>query len=95
MSASGPSGPLVLSSTDLFRNKFLKKILSATFTGCQMVWTPIKTDSVEPDLCPNCLQRLSSDDKSCRWQGKSKPCKIVKKLLVYIRSSDASKYQDS
>ena len=26
--------------------------------------------SVGPDLGPNCLQRLSADDKSSRWQGK-------------------------
>ena len=28
-------------------------------------------DSVNPDLGPNCLQRLSADDKSCGYQGKS------------------------
>ena len=27
--------------------------------------------SVSPDLGPNCLERLSADDKSCSWQGKS------------------------
>ena len=27
--------------------------------------------SVGPDLSPNCLQRLSEDDKSCSWQGNS------------------------
>ena len=27
--------------------------------------------SVGPDLGPNCLQRLSADDKSCRQQRKS------------------------
>ena len=27
--------------------------------------------SVSPDLGPNCLQRLSTDDKSCHKQGKS------------------------
>ena len=26
--------------------------------------------SVGPDLHPNCLQRLSADDKISRWQGK-------------------------
>ena len=26
---------------------------------------------VGPDLGPNCLQRLSADNKSCLWQGKS------------------------
>ena len=27
--------------------------------------------SVGPDLGPNCLQRLATDDKRCRSQGKS------------------------
>ena len=27
--------------------------------------------SVGPDLGPNCLQRISADDKSRHWQGKS------------------------
>ena len=27
--------------------------------------------SVGPDLGPNCLQRLSADDKGRRWQGTS------------------------
>ena len=26
---------------------------------------------VGPNLGPNCLQRLSADDKICRWQAKS------------------------
>ena len=26
---------------------------------------------VGPDLGPKCLQKLSADGKSCRWQGKS------------------------
>ena len=26
--------------------------------------------SVGPDLDPNCLQKLSADDRSGRWQGK-------------------------
>ena len=32
-----------------------------------MVWSQIKIDSVGPDLGPICLQRLSADDKSCRY----------------------------
>ena len=37
--------------------------------------------SVGPDLGPNCLQRSSADDKSCRYQGKS----LYDHLLVYCQ----------
>ena len=34
---------------------------------CQTVWTPIGPEqNVGPDLGPNCLQRLSADDMSCK-----------------------------
>ena len=36
-----------------------KKILSGTLSEYQIAWIQIS-----PDLCPNCLQRLSADDKS-------------------------------
>ena len=30
--------------------------------------------SVSPDLGPNCLQRLSADNKSCNYEEKLKGC---------------------
>ena len=58
MSASGPSGPLVsisIFSENSFRNTF------RVSNGCD---PDQNRDSVGPDLGPNCLQRLSADDKS-------------------------------
>ena len=49
MSASGPSGPLVLSSADFFQNQIFRKIISGIPSGCG----------------PNYLQRLSADDELC------------------------------
>ena len=48
-----------------------KTILPGTLPECQTVWIQIMTDSVGPDLGPNCLQRLSADDKSRHLQEKS------------------------
>ena len=43
------------------------KILSGTLAECRTVRFLIRTDkTVSPDLGPNCLQRLSADDKSRR-----------------------------
>ena len=54
---------LLFSSADLF-NFFSRKNLSGTLFECQTVWIQIRTDViVGPDLGPNCLQRLSADDK--------------------------------
>ena len=36
--------------------------------------------NVGPDLDPNCLQRLSAEDKSCNWQVKTKP--VHKKIPI-------------
>ena len=44
MSASGPSGPLVLLSADFFQNYLFRKILSGIQSECQMVWIQIRTD---------------------------------------------------
>ena len=44
MSASGPSGPLVLSSADFFRNQLFRKILSGIVLECQTVWIQIRPD---------------------------------------------------
>ena len=62
---------LLLSSADFFQNLPFQKILSGTLSECQMVSIQIRFDillvqgSFGPDLAPNCLQRLSADDKSC------------------------------
>ena len=39
------------------------KIPSETLSECQTAWIQIRFD-IDPDLGPNCLQRLSADDKS-------------------------------
>ena len=39
---------------------------------------------VGPDLGPNCLQRLSADDKSRRQQGKSLAIKIMNKNRPFL-----------
>ena len=56
MSASGPSGPLVL------------KILSGISSECQTVWMDPDQDqlSVNPDLGLKCLQRLSAGNTKQR-----------------------------
>ena len=38
--------------------------------------------SVSPDLGPNCLQCLSTEDKSCHKQGKSKAIGPVKQNKI-------------
>ena len=63
---------LLVLSADLFQNKLFQKILSGALSECQTVCIQIRTDILSvPDLGPNCLQRLSVDDKSCHKQGKS------------------------
>ena len=65
MSASGPSGPLVLSSADFFHNQFFGKILSGIPTECQTDWIQVSNRLdpdqarrfVGPDLGQICLQR--------------------------------------
>ena len=44
MSASGPSGPLVLSSADVFQNQLFRKILSRIPSECQTDWIQIRPD---------------------------------------------------
>ena len=57
---------ILLSSADFFSNITFSKILSRNYTI--RVSNSLDTDqdrhSVCPDLGPNCLQRLSADDKS-------------------------------
>ena len=59
---------LLLSSADFFQNSPFQKILSGTVSECQL--NSLDPDqgrlSAGPDLGPNCLQRLSVDDKSRR-----------------------------
>ena len=44
MSASGPSGPLVLSSAEFFQNQLFRKILSGIPKECQTDWIQIRPD---------------------------------------------------
>ena len=56
-----------------FLKKFtFKEKLSGTLSECQIVWIVDQDQySVGPDPGPNCLQKLSADDKCCHQQGKS------------------------
>ena len=49
---------LLLSSADFFSKLTFKKILSGILSECQTVLIQIRTDSVGPDLGPNCFQRF-------------------------------------
>ena len=51
---------LLLSSADFF-----KKIISGTLSESNGSNQDQDRCSIGPDLGPNCLQRLSADDKSC------------------------------
>ena len=63
---------LWLSSADFFLNYLSQKIISVThIKGSNGLDPDQGRHSVGPDLGPNCLQRISADDKSCRYQGKS------------------------
>ena len=55
---------LLLSSADFLQNKLCKKNLSGILSECQWLDPDQNRHSVGPDLGPNCLQRLSADDKS-------------------------------
>ena len=69
---------LYLSSADFFQINFSEKLFR-----CQTVWIQIRPNFilgpdpdqaqhfVGPNLGPNCLQRLSADDKTVHWQSKS------------------------
>ena len=66
---------LFLSSVDFFQKcTFSKQILSQTLSSIrESNYLDPDQDQhiVSPDLGPNCLQRLSTDDKSFHLQGKS------------------------
>ena len=52
-----------LSSADFFQNLLFRKILLGISSECQRGKDPDHAlHFVEPDLGPNCLQRLSADD---------------------------------
>ena len=57
---------LLLLSAD-FKIIFFKTILSGTLSEGQTGWI----QTVSPDLGPNCLQRLSAEDKTRHQQRKS------------------------
>ena len=50
--------PLLLSA-DFIQSQLFRKILSGTLSECHSVWIHF----VGPDQGPNCLQRLSTEDK--------------------------------
>ena len=60
---------LFLSSADLFQNKLFSKILTHIIRVSNSLDPDQDRQNVGPDLGPNCLKRLSADDKSRRWQG--------------------------
>ena len=62
MSASGPSGPLVLSSADFSKSIFSKNSFRNAISVSNSLDPDQARHSVRPDLGPNCLQRLSADD---------------------------------
>ena len=62
---------IVLSSADIFQNELFQKSFRNTFREPNGLDPDQDRRFVGPDLGPNCLQRLSADDKSRRQQGKS------------------------
>ena len=67
---------------------FLSKLFHKNFTGIPSVSNSLDPDQarhfVGPDISPNCLQRLSADNKCCQWQGKNSAAttKNAKALLM-------------
>ena len=56
------------SSAVFFQNQHFRKIKD---TRVSNILDPDQArQNVGPDLDPNCLQKLSADEKSCRWQTK-------------------------
>ena len=58
---------LFLLSADFFKMNFFNKFFQENYYSVKQ----FDRLSVVPDLGSNCLQRLSADDKSRRWQVKS------------------------
>ena len=62
----------LLSSAALFSKLFFSKDHSSNSIRMSIILDPDQDrHSVGPDLCPNCFQWLSADDKSRHWEGKS------------------------
>ena len=57
---------LLLSSADFFKINFFKKIFQEHYHSVKQFGSRSGQYSVSPYLVPNCLQRLSADDKSHR-----------------------------
>ena len=60
---------LLLWSANLLQNQLFKKLFQKHRVSNGLV-PDQGGHSVGPDLCPNCLQRLSAGDQSRCWQGK-------------------------
>ena len=55
---------------------------------CQMVWIQIRNDTVGPDLGPNCLQKLSEENKS---KERVRECKNnLFDLILYVSVNNFS-----
>ena len=67
----------LLSSADFFKHFFPKN-----FRNTIRVSNGLDQDQDRPDLCPNCLQRLSADDKRRQERVRESPCnsKTIKVL---------------
>ena len=89
---------LLLSSAELFQNQLFQKILSGTLSDLSNSLDPDQDrQNVGPDLGPNCLQRLSADDRSPILQGKSYRKENLYHYpteLKYIRFSKTGVSQD-
>ena len=70
-----------LSSADFFQNQVFNKEKQEHFHSVKQFGS--RSGSVEPDLDPNRLQRLSSDDEIRLWQAKSIIGEIRKKCIDY------------
>ena len=57
---------LLFSFADFFQNQLFQKIISGKLSVSNDLDPDEDRHSVGPDLVPNCLQRLSADDKSWR-----------------------------
>ena len=80
-----------LSSAD-FQNQLLQKNLLETLSVSKRLDPDHERHFVGPGLDPNCLQRLSTDDKNCRWRVKSFKISfyqlsqpIINSLVLFIR----------
>ena len=60
-----------MSSADLVKMSFSKKCFRNTIRVSNGLDPDQDRHSVGPDLGPNCFQRLSADDKICRYRVKS------------------------